>query len=98
MNTEEQQAFAKANQTIHPVEKQWHYPIMMAAGYKALTKEGVGFVRSYDYINEATGSKIRCTTGSNADYWSDSVHKGYGYWASLEPHVTKLAKETTCQL
>jgi hypothetical protein len=91
MNPQEQQAFAKANETIHPVEKQWHYPILSGAGYEALTKEGVGFVRTYEYFNEATGSRIYCTTGSNADYWKDTVHPNGGYWSALAPHVAKLA-------
>lgn len=82
--------FAKANQKVHPVEEQWHYPIMTKHGYVPDTKEAVGFVRSYMYTNPATARRIRVTTGANADYWEDQNSAACGYWRDLEPHLEKL--------
>lgn len=84
--------FSEANQVVHPVETQWHYKYLTKYGFEPITKEGIGFVRSYEYQNNK-GHKIRCTTGSNADYWSDETTKQHGgYWASLEPHLEEITK------
>ena len=85
------EAFNKANETVHPVETQWHYETMTEAGYEAKTPEGTGFVRSYDYVHPTTGSAIEVTTGANADYWVDQDTKATGYWADLKPYLAKLA-------
>lgn len=62
--------FERANESIHPVEHQWHYPILTKAGWVPITKVKVGFVRSYKYEHEQHPNiSIVCTTGSNADYW-----------------------------
>lgn len=81
-------AWEEACKAVHPVEKQWHYPILTQHGFKAETKEGIGFVRAYVYKHE-DGRIIRCTTGSHADYWTDDSTKEHGYWATLEKHVTR---------
>ena len=81
MNVEERTKFNEANKAIHKVEDQWHYPIMMEKGYEALTKEGVGFVRSYLY--KKGDMEVKCTTGYSADHWSNN-EGGYGYWGSLK--------------
>ena len=39
--------FDKANQKIHKVEDQWHYPLMTKYKFEPITKEAVGFVRKY---------------------------------------------------
>lgn len=78
-------AFEMANQKVHPVTTQWHYPILTEAGFVAVTQEAVGFVRSYDY-KHPDGRIVRCTTGSSADYWDSNDGKG-GYWGSLEQYV-----------
>jgi hypothetical protein len=82
--------FEKANQAVHPVEKQWHYKVLTPLGWVAETKEVVGLVRSYVYVLPGTDYKVRCTTGANADHWSELTHKkNGGYWGTLE----KFAKE-----
>ncbi len=88
MNEAEQIAFEQANQKVHPVEAQWHFPILTKYGYTPITPQQTGFVRTYVY--ERAGHQIVCTTGSRADYWRDDTNKDGGYWASLEPHLKKL--------
>lgn len=84
-----QKDFAKANQIVHPVEKEWHYPILTKYGWLPKTLTGKGFVRTYDYINsKMPGEIIKMTTGVNADYWSGAG--GGGYWFALEPHLKKI--------
>jgi len=82
---QEQDAFNKANEKIHPVETQWHYPILQRYGFEPVTKEAKGFVRSYSYKKGA--HEIICTTGVNADHWKDTINGSYGYWKDLEPHL-----------
>lgn len=81
-------SFDEANKTVHPVEKQWHYPILTKHGFVPETKEATGFVRNYTYKHE-DGRVIVCTTGSSADYWTDQHTKEHGYWATLEKHITR---------
>lgn len=81
--------FEEANQKVHKVEDQWHYPIMTEAGFVAETKEAVGFVRGYTY-KHPSGETISCVTGVNADYWKSTVNGkevAGGYWESLAKHV-----------
>ena len=73
--------FEEANKVVHKVETQWHYPIMIGKGFKSLTKEGIGFVRSYRY--EKGDHMVTCTTGANADHWSDNKGNS-GYWGTLK--------------
>lgn len=89
MNKDELDRFNEADKKIHPVETQWHFPIMTAAGFIPETTEGVGFVRSYVYTHP-DGRKIRATTGVNGDYWNDmTVNKG-GYWCDLKAYVKRV--------
>lgn len=81
-------SFEEANKTVHPVEKQWHFPILTKHGFVAETKEGVGFVRSYVY-KHADGREIVCTTGLNADYWTDKQNKRTGYYGTLEEYIAR---------
>jgi len=70
---------------IHPVETQWHYPILVKHGFVALTPYAQDMLRSYNY-EHPNGTKIRCCTGVSRDYWEDS--KGsWGLWAELEVHA-----------
>ena len=81
--------FAEANKTIHPVETQWHYKMMVDSGFAPLDKEKEGFVRSYRY---SKGDRIiQCTTGSSRDYWSDAKTGEYGLWGDLEDHLEKIS-------
>ena len=89
MNEAGIKAFNLADSAIHPVEKEWHFPIMSEAGFVAETKDAVGFVRSYRYSHPA-GHTITATTGASADYWTDAANKEFGYWRGLEPHLAKL--------
>lgn len=88
-------AFNEANKIVHPVEKQWHYAILIKYGYEAITKSDVGFVRSYNYTNpKFPGKTVICTTGANADYWqfvddSSLTEEEGGYWSELEPFLKK---------
>ena len=89
MNPEEKAAFAKANETIHTVESQWHYPIMTKYNWVPLTKSAVGFVRSYKYQHPKNPKEtIEVSTGVNADYWY--AGDTFGYWADLEPYLKSL--------
>jgi len=91
MNTADRARFEEANKAIHPVEKQWHFPIMTKYGYEAVTKEGIGFVRSYTYRHPTMDRSMTVTTGASADYWDDpNPNGGHGYWSDLEPHLIKL--------
>lgn len=81
--------FEEANKKVHLVEEQWHYPILSAHGFLPETKEGIGFVRSYDY-SHPDGRRIRCTTGYSADHWESlDGTKGRGYWSDLEGFIKR---------
>jgi hypothetical protein len=80
----------EADKKVHPVETQWHHPIMTKYGYVPDTKEAVGFVRSYTYTHPGTGHSVIATTGYSADYWNDMASKKSGYWRELEPHLLSL--------
>lgn len=88
MNTEELKRFIDADKHVHPVELQWHYPILTKYGYVPITKTGIGFVRRYTYENPVTKRTILVATGASSDYWEDG--DDYGYWRALEPHLEKL--------
>lgn len=78
----------QADQIIHPVETQWHYPVMKEAGFEPVQTEAKGLVRSYEY--RKGDHVIVCTTGYSADHWEDKTNKAYGYWRALKHHVTSL--------
>lgn len=80
--------FAEADQAQHPVETQWHYPILTAAGFTPATNSACGFVRSYTY-QHPSGVSVVCTTGSSADYWGAS-DGARGYWGSLDAWSQKF--------
>jgi hypothetical protein len=85
MTPEELERFNAADKLPHAVETQWHYPILIDQGFEAVTKVGIGFVRSYEY-QHPDGREVKCTTGVNADYWSSSCG-GFGYWSDLRDHL-----------
>ncbi len=82
--------FDKADKTVHPVEKQWHYQFMMDAGYKAETAEARGFVRQYFYTHPDTRRRFKICTGVNSDYWIDLKIKKYGHWTDLKGHLESI--------
>ena len=96
MNATEQAAFDKANDRVHPVTSQWHYPIMTMYGYVPDTKEAKGLVRVYHYTHPETEHTMTATTGVSADYWEDlgghGSAGGFGYYSSLESHLKKLSQ------
>ena len=85
-------SFAEANKKVHPVDTQWHFPIMSGHGYLPDTKEAVGFVRTYHYTNPTDGHTMSVTTGASADYWTDKTNAASGYWRELEPHLEEIQK------
>ena len=85
-------SLAEANQKVHPVDTQWHFPTMTENGYLADTKEATGFVRTYQYTNPTNGHTMTVTTGAHADYWRDPTNNAGGYWIELEPHLKSLQK------
>jgi hypothetical protein len=90
MNMTNQQVFNEANNMAHPVEIQWHYPIMTKYGFVPQERERLGFVRSYNYVHPS-GHHIRVTTGASGDYWTDEIVNGErGYWMALEPYIKSL--------
>lgn len=88
MNKQEKIAFERANKAVHPVEKQWHFEILIAAGFAAKTGEATGFVRRYDY-EHPDGRVVTCHTGVSCDYWISGGVRGY--WPDLE-HWCKTGK------
>lgn len=78
-----------ANEKVHPVETEWHYPILTKYGFFPITKNQTGLVRAYDY-EDKNNHKIRCSTGANADHWKDETTGKYGFWMDLEPHLKSL--------
>ena len=90
MENDFDKAFAKANTVEHPVEGEWHYPILTQAGFKPVTPSQTGFVRTYKY-EHPDGRVITAHTGVNADYWIDQKTGKQGYWRELEPHVGGIA-------
>ena len=93
MTLTEHTAFNDANQTVHPVETQWHFPILTKYGFTPTVLSQVGFVRKYSYKHPDTDVVVTCNTGASADYWS-STAGGHGYWSDLEGH----AKSLVCEL
>jgi len=87
----EDDAFEKANQAMHPVEDQWHYPIMKKHGYEPDTPTAQGFVRAYKYTHPKTGHSITANTGASADYWNDNSSGAGGYYSTLAPHMQSIA-------
>lgn len=95
MDQDEITRFNEANKAVHPVETEWHYKIMTKYGFIADTKEGIGFVRGYEYHHQTTGHKIRVCTGVNADYFTNHEQEVYpNYWANLEPHLKQITSIT----
>lgn len=86
-------ALNEANEIIHNVEKEYHYPLMIKYGYVPVNKTGLGLVRSFEWINNNTNHKIRYTIGVNADYWEHLNNGHYGYWRDLDSYLTKINKE-----
>ena len=87
-----EERFALANSKSHPVEAQWHYERMTAAGFVAITKEQVGFVRKYEYSHPA-GHTAFCSTGASADYWTIHTVTGGqygGYPGTLQACLNSL--------
>lgn len=87
------EAFDAANKTVHPVETQWHYEILIPLGWVAETKEAVGFVRGYAYTLPGTDYRIVCNTGVSADYWNEKTTKAGGYWGTLEAFAKSVDKQ-----
>lgn len=75
------EAFDLANKKEHPVEKEWHYPIMTRHGFEPVTKIAVGLVRSYLY-KHPDGCEVRVATGASRDYWTALNRQGD--WHKLE--------------
>lgn len=82
----------KADEKIHPVESQWHYEDLIAAGFVPETKEAKGLVRRYIY-KHPSGVVVSMSTGVNADYWSStaegSIPANGGYWSALKPYLNR---------
>lgn len=79
---------AEANAVVHNVEDQWHHKFLIAAGFEAITKIQIGFVRRYVYGKN--GLEVICSTGVSCDHWSCPAHNAGGYWADLEPFLKGL--------
>jgi hypothetical protein len=98
MNKEELERFNEADKIVHPVEGEWHYPILTKYDFIPVTQEGIGFVRSYLYQHIPTMRMMRLTTGVNADYWNEvkgGKDVAFGYHGTLEEHLKKITQEVT---
>ena len=84
-------SFEEADKVVHPVEKQWHYPMLTKYGFEPEQREATGLVRKYTYTHPA-GHRIVCSTGVSSDHWEDMNAKPWqgGYWRDLEPYLQKL--------
>lgn len=79
-----------ADEKEYPLEKQWHYPILTAAGFTSKDKVQKGLVRSYVYTSsEYPGHEITMTTGASSDHWADKAG-GSGIGSSIKQHLFKL--------
>lgn len=82
----------EVNSIVHPVETQWHYPIMVEFGFEPVTKKAQGIVRSYNYQKGTI--IIECVSGYTADYWNRIVsrHEEWkgGLWKSLRPYLESI--------
>ena len=87
--------FDTANQTVHQVQAQWHFPIMTKFGYHPENTTAVGFVRVYKYVHPVTGHAFSLHTGASADYWLDltTPNTGNNYWGDLVPYLTALEQK-----
>lgn len=52
MTQQEIDAINEADKIVHKVEEEWHYPIFTNYGYEPIEKEGIGFVRHYNYVHK----------------------------------------------
>jgi len=95
MNNDPSMSINEVDKIMHPVEKQWHYPILTKYGFTSDTESQQGLVRGYIYTHP-DGHTIHVITGYHSDYWSGAG--GGGYWSSLELHLQKLTKPTILKL
>ena len=86
--------FAEAQEVVHPVEKEWHYPIFLKYGFVPNTLTGKGMVRSYTWTHPTLGLRMRWSIGVNADYFTDLDTDVGGYWTELEPYLEKITSLT----
>lgn len=80
--------FQEANEKIHRVEDHWSYKILTKYGFRPINKSEKGMVRTFDYIND-NGDQISATTGASGDHWSDKTKGEFGYYGSLNHHLSK---------
>jgi hypothetical protein len=78
------------HEKVHPVEKEYHYPYMVAHRYVAITREAKGLVRSYEWEGPK-GQRIRYCVGYYKDYWMDVRSGNSGNWPDLERHLESIA-------
>lgn len=78
------------NEKEWPVENEWHYPIMTAAGFVPVTLTYAGDRRRYRYEYPPTKHAITCVMGATADYWVDHTTKSRGSCHDLESHLRVL--------
>jgi hypothetical protein len=76
---------------IHPVDTQWHFPIMTRAGFVPVTREAKGLVRRYEYTRG--DHVVVVCTGLNMDYFVDMTLKKERIWSELEKHLKTLSTE-----
>lgn len=89
-------SFNEANQKWHSVENEWHYPMLIKHGFKPLNETAQGFVRKYEWVNDAS-RKLTYHVGTNHDYWTDSETFWPGgntlkshFWLELEPFLKSI--------
>ena len=85
MTNEELERFNKANEAIHKVEDEWHYPILVSGGFIPVNKTASGFVRAY-FWEHPSGINFTFKIGANADYWRCSTGEG-GYGSTLKDFI-----------
>lgn len=89
--------FDEANQQDHPVEEEWHYPLLIKYGFTPETLVAKGFVRCYVW-NHSDGHRVIYNIGCNADYWKNPITKDEGYWGTLEDHLKKVTLLTITEI
>lgn len=83
-----------ADNTVHQVENEWHYPTMVLYGYVPVNKTETGLVRHYVYHHPTLDHKVTCSTGASSDHWQDNQGH-FGFWSTLETHLVAAGARRT---
>jgi hypothetical protein len=81
--------YEQANQRVHLVETQWHYPILINAGFIPETLVQTGTDRKYKYTHK-DGHTLICKSSDQAEYWLNTRTGTLGYWRDLVTYLVSI--------